>query len=296
MFCRVNTDAIKAPKQRVPVAAFLFLAGVVALPGVDPASRSRNVDGIADNSFLIEEAYNQEAGVVQHIFTGFYNIARVAGPDDQRYDLSFTQEWPWTGRSHQIGYTVPYSFIRNSGGEASGIGDILLNYRYQAWFNEASLTALAPRLSLVLPTGNERRGLGEDTVGGQLNLPFSTALGDEWFVHLNAGATFLPEAASANDRDLWHFNLGGSFVYAATPSLHLLVECIGAWTEGLNNGGNLRHEFTAILSPGVRNAFNFSSGAQLVAGVASPIGLTDSAPDFGVFLYLSFEHSFLPNQ
>jgi hypothetical protein len=33
----------------------------------------RPIDVIEDNSFLIEEAYNQDAGTVQHIFTAVYN-------------------------------------------------------------------------------------------------------------------------------------------------------------------------------------------------------------------------------
>ena len=44
--------------------------------------------GIQDNSFLVEEAYNQEFGVVQHIssFTRFW--------DSKDWNYSFTQEWP----------------------------------------------------------------------------------------------------------------------------------------------------------------------------------------------------------
>lgn len=279
------------------VALLLATAVVMVQPfgSIAGDTPPRKVDGISDNSFLVEEAYNQEAGVVQHIFTGFYNVNRVPGPDDERYDFSFTQEWPLFDMTHQIGFTVPYSFTDSGAVSDDGIGDLLLNYRYQAFFDEQTLTAFAPRLSLILPTGNDQRGFGEDTVGGQLNLPFSTAIGDEWFVHLNAGTTFLPDAASANDRDLWHYNVGASAIYAATHDLHFLVEWIGAWTEGLNGSGELRHEFSAIISPGVRKAFNFSSGAQLVAGVAAPIGLTDSAPDYGVFLYFSFEHAFRRN-
>lgn len=37
--------------------------------------------------------------------------------------------------------------------------------------------------------------------------------------------------------------------------------------------------------------FNLPS-AQLVLGIGLPIGLTKAAPDFGVFLCLSFEHEF----
>lgn len=31
---------------------------------------------------------------------------------------------------------------------------------------------------------------------------------------------------------------------------------------------------------------------QAVGGLAAPIGLNGNAPDYGVFLYLSFEHGF----
>jgi hypothetical protein len=286
----------------LPVCAFGLQDG--ALPGPaqiqkvasnpSPAPpRERNVDGMMDNSFLIEEAYNQEAGVVQHIFSGLYSLNRQGGPDDESWNLAFTQEWPLFSQAHQVSYTLPYTDTHAGGTTIRGFGDMLVNYRYQAYFNEETLRAFAPRFSLVLPTGDERRGAGEGTVGYQANLPFSTAIGDKWFVHLNAGATFLPNATSAADRDLLHYNLGGSAIYAATRDIHFLVEWLGLWIEAPNSSSTLRHEFSSIISPGVRKAFNFRGGSQLVLGVAAPIGLTGSAPDYGVFLYISFEHSFL---
>lgn len=45
---------------------------------------------IQDNSFLIEEAYNQERGVVQHIQT--FQIMK-----DDSWIYTFTQEWPVPG-------------------------------------------------------------------------------------------------------------------------------------------------------------------------------------------------------
>ena len=45
---------------------------------VDPLAAQeddpRPAKGIQDNSFFIEEAYNQEAGVVQHILNGWYSV------------------------------------------------------------------------------------------------------------------------------------------------------------------------------------------------------------------------------
>jgi len=251
----------------------------------------RNVDGIADNSFLVEEAYNQEPGVVQHIFTAFYTFDS-AGADTRNWNLAFTQEWPLLSQKHQVSYTVPYNFTDTSGPTVDGLGDVLLNYRYQVCYDERMLTAFAPRLSLILPTGDDLRGGGEETLGYQINLPFSTTIGDEWFVHLNAGATFLPDAASSNGRDLWYYNLGASAIYAATPDLHFLVEWIGLWIESPQSNGGLGYEFASLISPGFRKAFNFSNGAQIVVGAAAPLGLTGESLDYGFFLYVSFEHFF----
>lgn len=258
-----------------------------------PIVRSRPIDGIMDNSFLIEEAYNQEAGVVQHIFTARLSVDRLRGRDDRSWEMSFTQEWPFFAQTHQLSYTVPYSFLESGGRRRNGLGDILLNYRWQAWFDPQTLTAFAPRFSLIVPTGDDDRGFGDDTLGYQWNLPFSTTLGDRWFFHANAGLTWLPNAAPAPRRDLVHYNLGASAIYAATPDLHFLVECVGNWQNTRNDPGAPGREFECVISPGVRRAFNFRNDSQLVLGLAAPIGLTRAAPDFGVFLYVSFEHGFL---
>ena len=44
------------------------------------------------------------------------------------------------------------------------------------------------------------------------------------------------------------------------------------------------------ISPGIRWAYNFSSGLQIVPGIAVPIGTGPSKGERAVFLYLSFEH------
>lgn len=267
-------------------------APAAATDNATPAKPKRNVEGIMDNSFLVEEAFNQEAGVVQHIFNGFYAVDRQRGSDDKSVNLSFTQEWPVFSQTHQFSYTVPYSAVRNGGSWRDGFGDVLLNYRYQLYYDEAKLRGFSPRASLVLPTGDHRRGFGDGTVGGQFNLPFSTAVGERWFLHSNAGLSWLPHAASLNRHDALHYNLGQSVIYAATPTFHLMLEWVGYWNDQPSPAGRTSKEFTSLLSPGVRKAFNFSNGSQLVLGLAAPIGLNRASPDYGVFLYVSFEHFF----
>ncbi|MBI5683829.1 MAG: transporter [Verrucomicrobia bacterium] len=261
-------------------------AGLCA--GAGDEKPARPVNGIMDNSFLVEEAYNQEAGVVQHIFNGVHSVNRLSGLDDHAWNMSFTQEWPVPDQTHQFSYAVAYSLTETGGQSENGLADVMLNYRFQAFFDEKSLTAFAPRFSLVLPTGNADQGFGTDTLGYQWNLPFSTTVGDRWFVHANAGLTYLPEAGPSPREDLTNYNLGASAIYCVSDRLHLMLEWVGSWNDEV--GGTC--QFAALISPGVRYAFNFANDSQLVLGVAAPVGLTRHAPDIGMFLYVSFEHFF----
>src|SRR3954465_12843370 len=81
---------------------------------------------IQDNSFLIEEAYNQERGVVQHINTFW----RTAGSGDWAY--TFTQEGPVPDVKHQVSVPLPVQQLHGAAAARTGIGDVALSYRYQA--------------------------------------------------------------------------------------------------------------------------------------------------------------------
>ena len=241
-------------------AAWLFLA-------VAPSGRPAVAQAIADNSFLIEEAYNQEQGVVQHI--GTYLRATHAAP----WIFTFTQEWPLGSQAHQLSYSIPFQ-----GGEGpqrySGFGDAAINYRYQVAAN--ARVAFAPRLSVLIPTGSETRGLGSGNVGAQLNLPLSAKLGSSLVSHWNAGVTAIPHVTT--------YSLGGSVIWLASPVFNILCEAV--WLE--QNTG----ERSVILNPGVRWAHNLASGLQIVPGVAYGVGLGPSRGEESAFFYLSFEHRF----
>ena len=244
--------------------------------------------GIQDNSFFIEEAYNQEPGVVQHIFNlpiDFTNGSREIG-------MSFTQEWPVFSQMHQFSYTIPYLFTEDD----NGMEDMRLNYRLQALMEGNYTPAFAPRVSLVLPTGREDKGLGTGVVGYEFNLPFSKVVSDRWTVHFNAGLSVFPNAHPSHH--LTNYNIGASAIYAVTEDFNLMLETVAGWNEDIAEGvfafeETLERSTTAIISPGVRYAFNLPNDAQLVIGAALPIGLTSDSPDWGMFFYCSFEHAFL---
>ena len=110
----IRGDDARASVKFWVVAILLFLYfSVVASAQQEP------IEVIEDNSFFIEEAYNQEPGVVQHIFQALYS----SGPRQRGWAFTFTQEWPIYGQDHQFSYTVPCFHLNNEGQRQNGVGD-----------------------------------------------------------------------------------------------------------------------------------------------------------------------------
>ena len=244
---------------------------------------------IQDNSFLIEEAYNQEWGVVQHIST----FSRMWNSKDWSY--TFTQEWPGLRNwRHQFSYTFVGSHAGGFAGSGGGLGDTILNYRYQAVGSGDSRVAVAPRLSLLLPTGKVESGRGSGGVGVQTNLPVSVVLHPRLITHWNIGGTFIPHAQNVDHlrANTVGYNLGQSFIAVLHPRFHILLETYAGAFQSVVGRGATAWSQTLYLSPGVRFAFNMKKGLQIVPGVAAPVGIGPSTGERGIFLYLSFEHPF----
>jgi hypothetical protein len=256
-----------------------FSGGRFVLAAQEPAR-------ISDNSFLIEEAYNQEVGVVQHIST----LALGEGGD---WAYSFTQEWPFRGQRSQLSYTIPVERIGTPAGSNIKLGDIALNYRMQV-LNQPDGIAFSPRLSLLVPTGDEKTGHGAGGAGMQVNLPVSLMV-TRWLVtHYNAGMTVVPRARNAaGDRArTTGFNLGASAILLLSPTLNLMLEAVWTREEAVTGPDQAGRSESAFLNPGIRYAINTRGGLQIVPGVAYTIGVGPSDGESGAFLYLSFEHRF----
>ena len=280
--------------KRASVKALLMaIVLVFGLRGVVFAQREP-IEFIEDNSFLIEEAYNQEAGVVQHIFNFVYSH----DPANRGWAFTFTQEWPMFGQDHQFSYTIPAYHLISDGERQYGLGDILLNYRYQALEEGPGKPAFAPRFSLIVPTGNRDKGTGNGVVGYQWSLPFSKKVASRLALHANLGLTYLPHVRSPLDdghlspnKSLVSYWVGGSAIFAILPRLHAMLEWLGNFEQDINSEtGRAERSFKPLISPGFRAAVVDEEDLQIVVGVGVPIGLNKQANNLAGFLYFSIEH------
>ena len=256
-------------------------------PAQSPPTAQSSSEGIQDNSFLIEEAYNQDPGVVQHINT----FTRQRNGD---WSYSFTQEWPAPGLKHQLSYSIPVMRFRDPADGGRGIGDIALNYRYQLVGDGQARVAVAPRFTLLIPTGDSKKNLGSGAVGYQVSLPVSVVLSHAFVTHFNAGMTYTPSAKNergdrANRKD---FNLGQSTIWLARPNFNVMLEWLWMNQASVIGPKRIERSNSALVNPGIRWAYNFKSGLQIVPGISVPLGIGPSSGERGLLFYLSFEHPF----
>ena len=243
--------------------------------GAQPTDSAATPPVVQDNSFLVEEAYNQEAGIVQHVST----FAAQRGSSDLAF--TFAQEWPLFSIRHQLSFDLPV--VRS--GSSTGIGDIALSYRYQLLGDGDAKIAIAPRISMLIPTGDWKRRRGNGAIGGEAAIAASFIMSRLFAAHTNLGIAFTPRARNTSSarEDVHEYSLGQSIIFTGSRVIQPLVEAV-------YSDGSFGEE--VVISPGARAALNFSSGLQVVPGIAFPLGAGSSKGEKGVFVYLSFEHPF----
>lgn len=228
---------------------------------------------IVDNSFFVEEAYNQEAGVVQHI-----QQLQLA-PNTKTWSYMFTDEWPASDQSNQFSVSLAI----NHDAMGTGLGDVMLNYRRELLHMHEDAVIVTPRLSLWLPTGDASQGRGAGVAGIQAQACVSVLPHSSIAFHSNVGVTApLSDDASGDTA----FLLGQSVIWFAHDRLNILAEA-AATLPAVDDDDDAR---TVVLSPGVRTAVDFDSGLQIVPGAAVPLTLQDTDASWGLLFYVSIEH------
>jgi DtxR family transcriptional regulator, Mn-dependent transcriptional regulator len=271
-----------ASKVLVKAAQALLLTLLMPWHGNAQTNQSPRPFEILDNSFLVEEAFNQEKGIFQNIF-GFKR-------NDDAWDFSFTQEWPVGSQTHQFSYTVGFAGFTGT----NGFGDAMINYRYQATMENRATPAFSPRVSVILPTGSN--DFTYNSVGVQVNLPVSKQRGD-FYLHGNGGFTWYPRAdtaagVSGSERvSLLSPHVSASGIYRLKPMFNLMVESVLEFEQFATIDGGRDRQTVFTLSPGARGGWNVGD-AQLILGAAVPLTWENSESNAGVLLYLSYELPF----
>jgi len=273
--------------------SFLFLLFLSSPALAEEENISQNfTETIEDNSILVEEAYNQEAGVVQHIFS----VQHFLKPPRDTF-FSFSQEWPVLSHKHQLGYTIPAAFLE---GGANGLGDVMLNYRYQL-FDKEDAAAVSPRLSIIFPTGNNDKGTGFGTTGVQINFPVSKRWMNRFITHFNVGGTFLPAvkqtlpSGALAKKTLLFANVGMSLGWLVTHHFNFLLEYTTNFSSEIDGAGKIHRFNEFILNPFLRGSID-AGKLQIAPGLGFPLTWSDGSFQPGVFFYLSFEHPFMKTQ
>ena len=262
----------------LPVISCVLFGATVALPAAG-AAQSPEPFAIVDNSFLVEEALNQEPGIFQNILT-------FRRGNSGAWETAFTQEWPVFGQRHQISYSVPFGASDGT----SGIGDAFVHYRLQLFDGRDARPAFSPRASLIVPTASD--GRGSQSFGWEVNLPFSKQVRDV-YLHWNAGMTHLPSAEVAGQEyNLLTPRLAGSVIWRTRRMFNLMFESVVDWEEGVVDGLTSRRT-TVTLVPGFRTGWDIGEGTQVIVGLGIPLTIRDEGDAAGVLLYGSYELPFV---
>lgn len=235
---------------------------------------------VEDNSFLVEEAYNQEPGVVQFI--------NVWQQDEKSKDWGYTfiNELPVGSQEHQFSYEIPLQHLDAI--KKDQLSDVKLNYRYEMLRNDTLVTTV--RASLMTPTGDYKKGFGSGQLGYEGSLITSVKVSDKWVQHWNLGASITPDAKdmAGFKADNSAYFLGFSQVYLFRDNLNFMLEVSGRTEEVTVGSDATEWSSSMIVSPSVRYAIDYKDW-QYVPGLAFPIGVGPTAGQNQVLLYLSIE-------
>jgi hypothetical protein len=169
-----------------------------------------------------------------------------------------------------------------------------MSYRYQLTGDGGTPLAIAPRLGLILPTGDWKRSRGNGAAGIEANLPVSYVLSRYVVTHMNAGAAITPSARNATGDRATIGEWGGSasLILTTSDALQPMIEAVFSRRQEVIGTDRTAYGNSSFIAPGVRGAINFDSGLQIVPGVSFPLGVGSSSGARSVFFYLSVEHSF----
>ena len=146
----------------------------------------------------------------------------------------------------------------------------------------------------TLPTGDWKKSRGAGGTGISAAIPVSYVVNPVLVTHFDLGAGVIPSARGVSgDRSrILNWTTAGSAIITASNRIQPMLEAVYLRGQTVVGRDRTARSESVLVSPGVRGAFNFRSGLQIVPGIAFPIGVGVSKGQRYAFFYLSFEHPF----
>jgi mono/diheme cytochrome c family protein len=185
------------------------------------------------------------------------------------------------GARHQWELALPIGLSPSSEGEPwlGGIGDVKLGWKSAFWHTpDAILTAGG---EVVLPTGDEDRGLGIGTTVFEPYLSFARALPGEWYIQGQGGAEIPADTEAAESELFFRAAIGTSF--AATGGYGRMwspmIEILASAPTGFE-------ETSWSVLPQMQVTLSTRQHVRVSGGVQVPVNRADERPTRFVFYFL----------
>ncbi|HWA35032.1 MAG TPA: hypothetical protein VG737_12915 [Cyclobacteriaceae bacterium] len=252
-----------------------------------------------DNSFLLNEAINQEKGVMQYISNFYFDNLKGGN-----FLYNFSHEIPLGGERNQLSYSFSYYFQNKDADSkgGGGFGDVNLSYHHllsgkKAW------AMVVPTITIIIPTA--KNGYGSGGLGAQAELFVTKRVSPRVITHYNFGYTYISSAdlyistssgsrSVGYERDLHFKKIAASAIWYPTRKFNLMLEYVSNFLTEITNTGEISASHQITLNPGLRFAIDHNN-VQIVPGISAPVIFTDGKyTQTGLFFYLSFEPQYLP--
>ncbi len=175
--------------------------------------------------------------------------------------LSFPYQW---GKVKEEGVTVY---------DEKGIADTTFEVKWRFYEQDGLMLALKP--GVILPTGNESRGLGAGRVGYQAFF-IGTKMADPWEFHLNAGYIG-NENKVDEEKNIWHASFAAE--YELFKNLELVANIGVERNRDKTGSGN-----PAFLLGGIE----YEVAESFSLGLGVKYGLTAAETDWSLLAGIAF--------
>ncbi|MCS6896844.1 MAG: transporter [Nitrospira sp.] len=157
-----------------------------------------------------------------------------------------------------------------------GLGDIIVRGRYYAVEEGEFVPLIALTGRVKIPTASESKGLGTGALDHGYGVELSKMFGERWIAFLDGGYNFIGDPEGRELQNQYWFDVGGGYYLTKYFLFSVYYE---EYRSLVADRVNIRDVFVACNYK-VSDAWRFNGGVT--------VGLSNSAPDYGVSLGTSY--------